>query len=163
MWLPDGTLKIIDRKKNIFKLSQGEYVAPEKIENIYCQSPYIAQTFIYGDSLKPNLVAIIVPDEEVMTSWAASNGLKGTLKDWCEHKKVHKLIRDSMKSMEKRAKLAGFECAAAIHIHPEMFSVENGILTPTFKLKRPIAQKKFAKVIEELYVEADKRKKKSKL
>lgn len=48
----NGTLKIIDRKKHIFKLSQGEYIAPEKVENIYVRSQYVAQVFVHGESLK---------------------------------------------------------------------------------------------------------------
>lgn len=52
MWLPNGSLKIIDRRKHIFKLSQGEYIVPEKIENIYCRSKYVYQVFVYGESLK---------------------------------------------------------------------------------------------------------------
>lgn len=51
-WLPNGTMKIIDRKKHIFKLSQGEYIVPEKIENIYIKSQYIEQVFVHGESLK---------------------------------------------------------------------------------------------------------------
>lgn len=51
-WLPNGTLKIIDRRKHIFKLSQGEYIVPEKIENIYIRCQYIEQVYIYGESLK---------------------------------------------------------------------------------------------------------------
>jgi long-chain acyl-CoA synthetase len=61
MVYPNGSVKIIDRSKNIFKLSQGEYIAPEKIENIFGLSPFIAQTLIYGDSLRSCVVAIIVP------------------------------------------------------------------------------------------------------
>lgn len=53
MWLPNGALKIIDRRKHIFKLSQGEYIVPEKIENIYMsKSRYVLQAFVYGESLK---------------------------------------------------------------------------------------------------------------
>lgn len=48
----NGTLKIIDRRKHIFKLSQGEYIIPEKIENIYIRSQYVSQVFVYGESLK---------------------------------------------------------------------------------------------------------------
>jgi len=71
---PNGSAKIIDRSKNIFKLSQGEYIAPEKLENIFSLSPYIAQTFVYGDSLRNVTVAIIVPDPDKLKKWAGENG-----------------------------------------------------------------------------------------
>lgn len=81
-----GTLKIIDRKKHIFKLAQGEYVAPEKIENIYVRSEPVAQTYVHGDSLKAYLVGIVVPDPEVMPSWAQKRGIEGTYAELCTNK-----------------------------------------------------------------------------
>ena len=62
---PNGAIQIIDRSKNIFKLSQGEYVAPEKLENIYIQSKMIAQCMVYGNSLKFCTVAVVIVEPEV--------------------------------------------------------------------------------------------------
>lgn len=71
---PNGNIQVLDRCKNIFKLSQGVYVAPEKVENILIQSNYIMQALVYGHSLKDCCVAIIVPDMEVVKKWATENG-----------------------------------------------------------------------------------------
>jgi long-chain acyl-CoA synthetase len=71
---PNGSVRIIDRSKNIFKLSQGEYIAPEKVENIFALCPFISQSMVYGDSLKNCCVAIIVPEEGRMKKWASENG-----------------------------------------------------------------------------------------
>jgi len=152
MWLPDGNLKIIDRKKNIFKLSQGEYVAPEKVENVYAVSSFIAQSFVYGDSLKPSLVAIIVPDEEVVIPWLKNQGIAvNSLSDACKQSALKRVIEDDMRKLATARGLHGFEQAKAIHLHDELFTLENGLLTPTFKLKRLSAKNQFIGVIEELY------------
>lgn len=72
MVLPNGSVKIVDRAKNIFKLSQGEYIAPEKLENVYIQSHHIAQIWVYGDSLRDHIIAFMVIDPEVATKYKAS-------------------------------------------------------------------------------------------
>lgn len=77
MICPDGSIKIIDRKKNIFKLSQGEYVAPEKIENIMTQLPIVGQCYVHGDSTEAYVVGVIVPDESAAKKWAAGVGIEG--------------------------------------------------------------------------------------
>uniref|UniRef100_F7HIC0 Long-chain-fatty-acid--CoA ligase n=1 Tax=Callithrix jacchus TaxID=9483 RepID=F7HIC0_CALJA len=150
-WLPAGTLKIIDRKKHIFKLAQGEYVAPEKIENIYVRSQPVAQIYVHGDSLKAFLVGIVVPDPEVMPSWAQKRGIEGTYADLCTSKDLKKAILEDMVRLGKESGLHSFEQVKAIHIHSDMFSVQNGLLTPTLKAKRPELREYFKKQIEELY------------
>ncbi|CAK6446026.1 unnamed protein product [Pipistrellus nathusii] len=150
-WLPAGTLKIIDRKKHIFKLAQGEYVAPEKIENIYSRSDPVAQMYVHGDSLQAFLVGIVVPDPEVMPSWAQKRGIEGTYKELCANKELKKAILEDMVRLGKESGLHSFEQVKAIHIHSDMFSVENGLLTPTLKAKRPELREHFKKQIQELY------------
>ncbi len=73
MIYPNGSAKIIDRSKNIFKLSQGEYIAPEKIENIFTLSQHIAQSMLYGDSIRSCTVAIIIPHMNKVQQWAEQN------------------------------------------------------------------------------------------
>ncbi|RXM30826.1 Long-chain-fatty-acid--CoA ligase 1 [Acipenser ruthenus] len=126
-WLLNGTLKIIDRKKHIFKMAQGEYIAPEKIENIYIRSDPVAQVFVHGDSLQACLVAITVPDPEVLPSWAKKRGFEGSFTELCSNK-----IKD-------------------IALHPEMFSIQNGLLTPTLKTKRGDLRNYFREQIDGLY------------
>ncbi|CAK4737292.1 unnamed protein product [Aphanomyces euteiches] len=132
----DGWAHTGDIGKNIFKLSQGEYIAPEKIENILVTSPYVVQPFVYGDSLHAVLVAIIVPDEDAITSLARSLNITGHLV-----------------AASKKGKLFGFETIKAIKLHPTPFSVESDMMTPTFKLKRDKIIKAFLHEIDALYVE----------
>jgi len=151
LWLPGGRLKIIDRKKNIFKLAQGEYVAPEKIENIYARNKFVAQSFVYGDSLQAFLVAVVVPDEEVLMPWCQERGLKGNFKEMCANQVVKQHLLKSMIHTGEEGGLKGFEQIRAIHVVSELFSVENGLLTPTFKLKRPQALEKYKHEIKAMY------------
>lgn len=150
-WLPNGTLRIIDRKKHIFKLAQGEYLAPEKIELAYLTSPLIAQIFIYGNSLKANCVAVVVPDEEQLMKAASSKGWEGDFTEICKLQAVKEHVMQEMNKVATESKLSGYEKAKNILVHPEQFSLENGLLTPTFKHKRPAFEKKFAEELEKLY------------
>jgi len=151
MWLPGGRLKIFDRKKSLFKLAQGEYISPEKIEGLYGRSPFILQTFVYGDSLQAKLVAIVVPDPEYLLPWAAQRNLPQDMNQLCANSHVATAIFKSMQEEARSAKLKGFERVAAIRLWAEPLSVENGLLTPTFKVKRPQAKAVFEQLINDMY------------
>ena len=132
-------------------MSTGEYIAPEKIEGIYSRSPLVAQAFVYGDSLRPQLVAVVVPDAEELAPWAKAHGLGGDLASLCAHPAVRDAVLKSMLDEGRSAKLRGFEQVAAVALSHELFSVENGLLTPTFKLKRPQAKAAFQAQIDAMY------------
>ncbi|XP_051784397.1 long-chain-fatty-acid--CoA ligase 1a isoform X1 [Erpetoichthys calabaricus] len=150
-WLPNGTLKIIDRKKHIFKLAQGEYIAPEKIENIYLRSEPVAQIFVHGDSLQACLVAIVVPDFEVFPEWAKKKGFEGSVAELYKQKELKNAILEDLSKLGKGAGLKSFEQVKDIALHPELFSIENGLLTPTLKAKRDALRNFFREQIDELY------------
>ncbi|XP_043369522.1 long-chain-fatty-acid--CoA ligase 1 isoform X3 [Dermochelys coriacea] len=149
-WLPNGTLKIIDRKKHIFKLAQGEYIAPEKIENVYMRSEPVAQVFVYGESLQAFLIAIVVPDAETLSNWAKKKGFEGSYEELCKNKDLKKHILEDMLKVGKESGLKSFEQVKGIALSMETFSVENGLLTPTLKAKRRELQKFFKSQIDEL-------------
>ncbi|XP_030644198.1 long-chain-fatty-acid--CoA ligase 1a [Chanos chanos] len=150
-WLPNGTLKIIDRKKHIFKLAQGEYIAPEKIENIYIRSDPVAQAFVHGDSLQACLVGIIVPDPDFLPGWAKKRGIEGSYTELCKSKELKNAILEDIVRLGKEAGLKSFEQVRDISLHPEMFSVQNGLLTPTLKAKRTELRDHFREQIDQLY------------
>uniref|UniRef100_A0A8C2ZJL4 Acyl-CoA synthetase long chain family member 5 n=1 Tax=Cyclopterus lumpus TaxID=8103 RepID=A0A8C2ZJL4_CYCLU len=149
-WLPSGVLKIIDRKKNIFKLAQGEYIAPEKIENVYIRSGPVAQLFVHGDSLQSCLIAIVVPDPEVLLGLAQNLGCQDSIEELCKNTDIKKAILSDMTKLGKEAGLKSFEQVKAVHLHPEQFTIENGLLTPTLKAKRAELKALFQPQIDRL-------------
>ncbi|XP_038980591.1 long chain acyl-CoA synthetase 6, peroxisomal-like [Phoenix dactylifera] len=154
LWLPGGRLKIIDRKKNIFKLAQGEYIAPEKIENVYAKCSFVSQCFVYGDSLNSCLVAIVSVEPDVLKTWAASEGIKyEDLRQLCADPRARAAVLAEMNAVGGQAKLRGFEFVKAVTLTLEPFTLDNGLLTPTFKIKRPQAKAYFAKAIADMYAE----------
>jgi long-chain acyl-CoA synthetase len=97
MIFPNGSVKIFDRAKNIFKLAQGEYIAPEKLENIYVQCPSVMQIFVHGDSHQHYILAIIHPNWENVKPWAHKKGLNTEdLKGLCENPELKKQILDEI-------------------------------------------------------------------
>ncbi|KAL8540827.1 hypothetical protein ACS0TY_002158 [Phlomoides rotata] len=154
LWLPGGRLKIIDRKKNIFKLAQGEYIAPEKIENVYAKCNFVAQCFVYGDSFNSSLVAVVCVEPDVLKDWAASENIKyEDLGQVCADPRAKAAVLAEMDDVGREAQLRGFEFVKAVTLVIEPFTLENGLLTPTFKIKRPQAKEYFAQAIARMYSE----------
>nr|KAG5707716.1 hypothetical protein BaRGS_003291 [Batillaria attramentaria] len=151
MFHPNGSLQIIDRCKHIFKLAQGEYIAPERIEAIYTRSKYIQQCFVDGDSLKSRCVAVVVPDPDVVLPWATNNSLPKDIKQLCQNETLKKLILQDMLKIGESAQLNGYEQVLDIALEPEPFSLEAGLLTPTFKNKRPQLRKHLADRVAAIY------------
>ncbi|XP_055017246.1 long-chain-fatty-acid--CoA ligase 6 isoform X2 [Boleophthalmus pectinirostris] len=150
-WLPNGTLRIIDRKKHIFKLSQGEYIAPEKIENVYMRSVPVLQVFVHGDSLESYLIGIVVPDPEVFVDWAKGRGFVGSYQELCQNPDVKNAVLEDMKAVGKEAGLKSFEQVKDLYLHPEMFSIANGLLTPTLKSRRTDIRRIFQEQLSAMY------------
>lgn len=152
---PNGSVKIIDRSKNIFKLSQGEYIAPEKLENKFVLSAKIAQNCVYGDSLRSCTIAIIVPDEEWLKNWAQQHN-KSTA-DCFKDPAFKKEIMDEILQLSKEHKLSGLERPKDIILASDPFSIDNDLLTPTFKLKRNKVRDAYRQQIDAMYEELKKR------
>lgn len=153
-WQPNGAMKIIDRKKNIFKLSQGEYVAAENLENVYLRCPHITSIWVYGNSFESFLVAVVVPDRQALEDWAASHNETDDFKSLCKNLKARKYILDELNSIGKTNNLRGFEMLKAVHLEPHPFDMERDLITPTFKLKRPQLLKCYKDCIDQLYSNA---------
>ncbi|RLM58989.1 long chain acyl-CoA synthetase 2 [Panicum miliaceum] len=153
-WQPNGAMKIIDRKKNIFKLSQGEYVAVEVVESAYMQSPLVASVWVYGNSFESFLVAVVVPERQALEEWAATNNKAGDFAELCNDPKARGYIQDELNKTGKKLGLRGFEMLKAVHLEPVPFSIEKDLITPTFKLKRPQLLKYYKDHIDQMYKDA---------
>ena len=149
-----NAIRVIDRVKNIFKLQQGEYVAPEKIENVLTDSPYIEQIFVHGDSLQNYLIAIIVPNKAHIVEFLKKKGIECDVNNCQNYYENEELKNDILKDLEnigRKADFKGFEIIKKIYLSPEPFTVENDLCTPTLKVRRHVAKKYFANKIKELY------------
>jgi len=150
-WNENGTLSIIDRKKNIFKLAQGEYVAVEFLENIYLRSKFISQIFVYGNSFQNHLIAIAVPDEEVLLPFARLNNIPGDMVVLCNNPIIKRVIFADLQAIGSQGKLKGFERIKNVFLVPTPWTTETGELTPTMKMKRNVMQQKYEKELDNLY------------
>ncbi|KAJ2839512.1 medium-chain fatty acid-CoA ligase faa2 [Coemansia sp. 'formosensis'] len=150
----DGNLKIIDRRKNILKLAQGEYVAVEHLETVYSRCPLIQNIFVHGDSLQSKLVAVVVPEPETFLPWARkiSGSPQADFNELCGDEHVVGALLVELRKLGRESKLQGFEIICSLHCDAKPFDIEgNKLLTSTFKLKRNVAQEYYRTHIDKMY------------
>jgi len=138
-------------------LSQGEYIAPEKLENIYIQSPFIAQIFVYGSSLENYLVGIFSLDPDHLEKWCKQAGKDSAQvkADLNSEATLKEEIAASLDELVKKNKLNSLEKVKRFHLTTLPFTVEDGILTPSFKLRRHNAKIFFQSQLEAMYALGD--------
>ncbi|KAF7258127.1 hypothetical protein EG68_03132 [Paragonimus skrjabini miyazakii] len=168
MWTNKGELKLVDRCKNMFKLTQGEYIAVEKVEGVYQSCHLVLYVFVDGDATRSYSVAVVCPDMKILRDELTSmTGRRSSLintphpnkdtsdEELCKQKDVRKFVLSQMNTIGKERELKGFEMAKSIHLTTKPFTIENGLLTPTLKIARFRARAEFKKVIQELYEEGE--------
>lgn len=151
---PEGYIKITDRKKDIIITSGGKNVAPQKIENLLKLKKYISNAMIVGDKRK-FLVAIICLDREAFIPEQTNLNLMPnfTHEDLAKLPKVQELIEKEIS--ETNAELPNFEKIKGFFIAPNDFTVENGHITPSLKLKKKVILKTYEEEVEKLYHDLD--------
>ncbi|KAJ3440272.1 long-chain-fatty-acid--coa ligase [Anaeramoeba flamelloides] len=143
-----GTLKIIDRKKNIFKLAQGEYVASEYLEDLYQHCPSISRIYIYGDSKQRYLVGIVLPNFKELKIYGRERQ-----EEVCKSEKFKETIMEDIRKKAHESRLKSFEILKNVYLEFEPFTIYNKCLTTTMELRRFYLREKYKDILQELYEE----------
>ena len=147
---PDGFLYITGRIKEQYKLLNGKYVVPTPLEEKLKLSPYIANVMVYGANQNFN-VAVVIPDAESLAAWAKENGAPTDPKKWPGDAKVRELLQSEIERCS--ADFKQYEKVKRFGIGDEDFTTENGMLTPTLKLKRRIVIERYQPLIDRIYAD----------
>ena len=145
----EGFIYITDRKKHLFVSSGGKNIAPQPIENLFLSSKYIEQFVLIGDR-RMFLTALIVPDFDTLQEFAdARNIAYGSNADLAKHPVVNEMIEKEISRVQKD--LANYERVRKFTLLESPFTIENGELTPTQKVKRNTIEERYARLIEGMY------------
>lgn len=127
-WNEDGTLSVIDRIKNLVKLSNGEYIALEKLESVYKTVMGVSNVCIYGDSLRPKAVALVVPTESYLRQLAKDQQLdvaNGSFESLCQDSQVRKSVLDQLLAQAKKSQLKPSEMIFDVYLCHEEWTSTN--------------------------------------
>lgn len=145
----DGYLFITGRIKEQYKLENGKFCFPVSLEEEICLIPYVQQAVIYGFN-RPFNICIVVPDFEVLTGWAKAKGLPTEPQALAARPEVAEMLSQTITS-HLQGKFGGYEIPKKFLVLAEPFSLDNGMLTQTMKLKRKVVLDKLKDQIEALY------------
>jgi len=144
----DGHIVITDRKKDIIVNSGGDNLSPARVEGFLTLQPEIAQAMVYGDK-RPHLVAVIVPDPEAAGAWARANGKAGQLAALADDPAFHDHVSKAIERVNLG--LAQIERIRRFVIAKEPFTTDNGMLTPSLKIRRHVIRGNYGEALEHLY------------
>jgi long-chain acyl-CoA synthetase len=149
----DGYLSVTDRKKDLIKTSGGKFIAPQPIENALKLHSLIGVAAILGDKRKFPAV-LVSPNFARLEDWARENGVTFSSRaDLIANPKVQALYEEIVETINLN--LARFEKLKRVMLVPDEFSADNGVLTPTLKLRRRVVEERYRKQIDELYAQAE--------
>lgn len=145
----DGHFYVTDRLKDLFKLSNGKYVAPLQVESLLKQSPLISQPVVVGSGRK-QVGALIVPDWDTLKETLKEEGIdaEGTREELCENPMVVKRVQKD--AVELTRELNDYERVKRVYLLPREFSIDKGEMTPTLKIKRGVIDEKYEEAIDEI-------------
>lgn len=151
-WDHNGHLKLIDRKKNLVKTLNGEYIALEKLESIYRSAAVVANICVYADQQKAKPIAIIVPMEPALNKLAASAGVQGnSLEELVHDKKLNSAVLKELQNVGRQGGLSGIEIIDGVVISDEEWTPQNSLVTAAQKLNRKGILEKYKKEVAEAY------------
>jgi long-chain acyl-CoA synthetase len=145
----DGHFYVTDRLKDLFKLSNGKYVAPLQVESLLKQSPLVSQAVVVGSGRK-QVGALIVPDWDALKDALREDGIaaEGSREELCEDPHVVKRVQRD--AVELTRELNDYERVKRVYLLPREFSIDKGEMTPTLKIKRGVIDEKYEEAIDEI-------------
>ncbi|GAA5943404.1 uncharacterized protein JCM15063_002939 [Sporobolomyces koalae] len=155
-WNSDGTLSIIDRKKNLIKLAGGEYIATERLESVYKSSQLVANICVHADSNANKPMAIIVPNEQAVRKLCSDHSISSISDstEWsqiCQNDQVKKIVLEEMNQAGKKQGLKPLETLQCVILANEEWTPQNGFLTAAQKLQRKVILKEYQDEIKQVY------------
>uniref|UniRef100_A0A8C5CNU0 long-chain-fatty-acid--CoA ligase n=2 Tax=Gadus morhua TaxID=8049 RepID=A0A8C5CNU0_GADMO len=132
----DGSLKIIDRKKDLVKLQAGEYVSLGKVEAVLKNCPLVDNICVYGNSEESYVIGFMVPNQKQLLELASKRGVRGSWEELCRHQAVEEMALEVISEAALAGELERFEVPCKLLLSPEPWTPETGLVTDTFKLKR---------------------------